>query len=94
MLLVEGFQKFVGIPFGISRIFESLMPQQISANRRKNHSIQVKKEKGNESGLLLFMPFCIESTRLPSEFHRDPAYQIISTTARFHGYLGDKRKET
>jgi hypothetical protein len=42
MLLVEGFQKFTGIPFGISRIFESLMPQQISANRRKNRSIQVK----------------------------------------------------
>ena len=40
MLLVEGFQKFAGIPFGISRIFESLMPQQISANRRKNRSIQ------------------------------------------------------
>jgi hypothetical protein len=40
--LVEGFQKFAGIPFGISRIFESLMPQQISANRRKNRSIQVK----------------------------------------------------
>ena len=43
MLVVEGFQKFVGIPFGISRIFESLMPQQICANRRKNRSIQVKK---------------------------------------------------
>jgi hypothetical protein len=42
MLLVEGFQKFAGIPFGISRIFENLMPQQISANRRKNRSIQVK----------------------------------------------------
>jgi hypothetical protein len=42
MLVVEGFQKFVGIPFGISRIFESLMPQQIGANRRKNRSIQVK----------------------------------------------------
>jgi hypothetical protein len=42
MLVVEGFQKFAGIPFGISRIFESLMPQQISANRRKNRSIQVK----------------------------------------------------
>jgi hypothetical protein len=42
MLLVEGFQKFVGIPFGISRIFESLMPQQIGANRHKNRSIQVK----------------------------------------------------
>ena len=41
MLLVEGFQKFAGIPFGISRIFKSLMPQQISANRRKNRSIQV-----------------------------------------------------
>jgi hypothetical protein len=38
--VVEGFQKFAGIPFGISRIFESLMPQQISANRRKNRSIQ------------------------------------------------------
>jgi hypothetical protein len=45
MLLVEGFQKFAGIPFGISRIFESLMPQQISANRRKNRSIQVKNNK-------------------------------------------------
>ncbi len=42
MFLVEGFQKFADIPFGISRIFESLMPQQISANRRKNRSIQVK----------------------------------------------------
>ena len=42
MLVVEGFQKFAGIPFGISRIFESLMPQQICANRRKNRSIQVK----------------------------------------------------
>ena len=40
MLLVEGFQKFAGIPFGISRIFESLIPQQISANRHKNRSIQ------------------------------------------------------
>jgi hypothetical protein len=42
MLVVEGFQKFAGIPFCISRIFESLMPQQISANRHKNRSIQVK----------------------------------------------------
>jgi hypothetical protein len=25
MLVVEGFQKFAGIPFGISRIFESLI---------------------------------------------------------------------
>ena len=41
MLVVEGFQKFAGIPFGISRIFESLMLQQICANRRKNRSIQV-----------------------------------------------------
>jgi hypothetical protein len=41
MFLAEGFQKFAGIPFGISRIFESLMLQQISANRRKNRSIQV-----------------------------------------------------
>ena len=41
MLVVEGFQKFAGIPFGISRIFKSLMPQQICANRRKNRSIQV-----------------------------------------------------
>jgi len=42
MLLPGGFQKFAGIPIGISRIFESLMVQQISANRRKNRSIQVK----------------------------------------------------
>ena len=42
MLVVEGFQKFAGIPFGISRIFESLMPQEISAIRRKNRSIQVR----------------------------------------------------
>jgi hypothetical protein len=42
MLLVEGFHKFAGIPFGISRIFESFMLQQISANHRKNRSIQVK----------------------------------------------------
>jgi hypothetical protein len=42
MLVSGGFQKFAGIPPGISRIFESLMVQQISANRRKNRSIQVK----------------------------------------------------
>jgi hypothetical protein len=41
MLTSGGFQKFAGIPPGISRIFESLMVQQISANRRKNRSIQV-----------------------------------------------------
>jgi hypothetical protein len=41
MLVVEGFQKFTVIPFGISRIFESLMPQQIGAYRPKNRSIQV-----------------------------------------------------
>jgi len=41
MLLVESFQKFAGIPFGISRIFESFIPQQISTNRRKNRLIQV-----------------------------------------------------
>jgi hypothetical protein len=41
MLDVEGFQKFAGLPPGIARIFKSLMPQQICANRRKNRSIQV-----------------------------------------------------
>jgi hypothetical protein len=41
MLVVEGFRKFADIPFGISRIFGSLMPQQIGANRHKNRSIQV-----------------------------------------------------
>jgi len=40
MLVPGGFQKFAGIPVGISRIFESLMVRQISANRRKNRSIQ------------------------------------------------------
>ena len=42
MLVVEGFKKIAGIPCGMSRIFKSLMPQQICANRRKNRSIQVK----------------------------------------------------
>jgi hypothetical protein len=50
-----GFQKFAGIPPGISRIFESLMVQQISANRRKNRSIQVQyiffKKNGNAGKL-------------------------------------------
>jgi hypothetical protein len=41
MLVSEGFQKFAGIPGGMLRISESLMAQQISANRRKNRSIQV-----------------------------------------------------
>jgi hypothetical protein len=41
MLLVGGFQKFAGIPFGISRIFQGLMPQQLGASHRKNRSIQV-----------------------------------------------------
>jgi hypothetical protein len=41
MSVVDGFQKFAGIPFGVSRIFESLIPKQICANRRKNRSIQV-----------------------------------------------------
>jgi hypothetical protein len=47
MLVVEGFQEFADIPFGISRIFESLMPQQIGANRHKNRSTQVKGNKGS-----------------------------------------------
>ena len=42
MLLPGGFQKFAGIPLCMLRIFESLMVQQTSANRRKNRSIQVK----------------------------------------------------
>ena len=46
MLLQGGFQKFAGISPGISRIFENLMVQQISANRRKNRSIQVKYGSG------------------------------------------------
>jgi len=54
MLLPEGFQKFAGIPVGISRIFESLMVQQISANRRKNRSIQVKTGVRNESKKIVF----------------------------------------
>lgn len=37
-----GFQKCVGISPGISRIFKSLRVQQLSANRRKNRSIQVR----------------------------------------------------
>ena len=41
MLMPGGFQKFAGIPPGISGIFESLMVQPMSANRRKNRSIQV-----------------------------------------------------
>jgi hypothetical protein len=48
MLVVEGFQKLAVIPFGISRIFERLMPQQRGANRRKNRSIQVKINKGDK----------------------------------------------
>jgi hypothetical protein len=49
MLVVEGFQKFAGIPFGISRIFESLMPQQIGANRHKNrlNSGKIRFDKKN-----------------------------------------------
>jgi hypothetical protein len=42
MSVVDGFQKFAVIPFGLARIFESLMPQQPGANRHKNRSIQVK----------------------------------------------------
>ena len=45
MLVVEGFQKFAGIPCGIARIFEGLVPQQVGANRRKNPSIQVKHKR-------------------------------------------------
>jgi hypothetical protein len=48
MLVAEGLQKFAGIPFGISRIFESLMPQQVCADRRKNPSIQVKIKRRNQ----------------------------------------------
>jgi hypothetical protein len=46
MLLPRGFQKFAGIPTCISRIFESLMVQQISANRRNNRLIPVKYGSG------------------------------------------------
>jgi len=41
MLCSEGFRKFAGIPTCMLRICGSLMTQQISANRRKNRSIQV-----------------------------------------------------
>ena len=41
MLLPGDSQQFAGIPAGISGILESLMEQQISANRRKYRSIQV-----------------------------------------------------
>jgi len=46
MLWAEGFRKFAGIPERMSRICGSLMTQQISANRRKNRSIQVKYDIG------------------------------------------------
>jgi hypothetical protein len=42
MLVIESFQKFAGIPSGISRIFVSFMQQQIGVDRRKNRSIQVQ----------------------------------------------------
>jgi hypothetical protein len=32
MLVVEGFQKFAGIPYSISRICENLMPQRYNNN--------------------------------------------------------------
>ena len=41
MLVVEGFQKLAGIPSGLARIFESLMPQQPGANGHKKRSIEV-----------------------------------------------------
>jgi hypothetical protein len=41
MLLVEGFQKFAGIPLGISRIFESLMPQQKKEWGQVNYLLNV-----------------------------------------------------
>jgi hypothetical protein len=41
MFLVESFQKLTNIPFGISGIFENLIPQQISAAHHKDRSIQV-----------------------------------------------------
>ena len=55
MLVVEGFQKFAGIPFCTARIFESPMPQQIGANRRKNRSIQVQITKLAGSYLAAFL---------------------------------------
>ena len=42
----------------------------------------------NYPGIQLFPltpEIAIESSRLPGEFHRDPADQIIAATARFHG---------
>ena len=53
MLLPGGFQKFAGIPPGISRIFESLMVQQMSANRRKNRSIQVEVSQNDFKGKMI-----------------------------------------
>ena len=35
--------------------------------------------------LPLTLDIVIESTRLPGEFHRDPADQLIVATARLHG---------
>jgi hypothetical protein len=41
MFVVDRFPKVADIPFGLARIFESLLPRQIGANRRENRSIQV-----------------------------------------------------
>jgi hypothetical protein len=41
MLGAEGSRKFAAISPGMSRISEILTAQQVSANRRKNRSIQV-----------------------------------------------------
>ncbi|MGD2093199.1 MAG: type II toxin-antitoxin system VapC family toxin [Candidatus Aminicenantes bacterium] len=51
---------------------------------------QIDKIKENESNIvgisaISCWEIAIESTRLPGEFHRDPADQIIAATARFHG---------
>ena len=35
--------------------------------------------------LELTLPVILESTKLPSPFHRDPADQLIVATARIHG---------
>jgi len=67
MSVAEGFQKFAGIPFGISRIFEGLRPQQVSANRCKNRSIQVYFSPGIFSFTLLFYILLCYNINVPDE---------------------------
>jgi len=62
----EGFQKFAGIPCGMSRICGSLITQQTSVIHRKNRSILTKNPSSKKVSI-----FCATTTGIQLSLPKD-----------------------